>query len=150
MAWATSDLQLTRSAGSEAPDRAVRNQTVSVIVNDSVAVWVWIVIAAGIVLAIWLLVALIGTPARRRKAQREQAERLRREAEEKLASAARREVAAKHEATAAERDREAAEQAIAQADALDPDPPKPASENDDLAGWEAHDQEVDNAREQPG
>jgi flagellar biosynthesis/type III secretory pathway M-ring protein FliF/YscJ len=128
----------------------VRNHTGSVIVYDSVAVWVWIIIAAGIVLVIWLLVALIGTPARRRKAQREEAERLRHEAEEKLASAARREVAAKQQATAAEREREAAEQAIAQADVLDPDPPKAASENEDLAAWEAHDQEVDNAREQPG
>ena len=110
--------------------RAVRNHTGSVIVYDSVAVWVWIIIAAGIVLAIWLLVALIGTPARRRKAQREEAERLRHEAEEKLASAARREVAAKQQATAAEREREAAEQAIAHADALDPDLPDSRSDAD--------------------
>jgi flagellar biosynthesis/type III secretory pathway M-ring protein FliF/YscJ len=98
-----------------------------VIVYRSVAPWVWIVIVAGVVLAIWLFVVVIGTPARRRKAKREQAERL---SEEKLASSARREVAAKQEAAAAERERETAEQAIAQADALDPDVPDSRSEAD--------------------
>jgi flagellar biosynthesis/type III secretory pathway M-ring protein FliF/YscJ len=86
-----------------------------------VALWVWIVVVAGVALIIWLLIALIGTPARRRAAQREKAETLRREAEQKLASAARREVAAKREAELAEREREDAEHAIAQAAAVDPD-----------------------------
>ena len=81
---------------------------------------------------------VIGTPARRRKAKREQAERLRREAEEKLASSARREVAAKQEAAAAERERETAEQAIAQADALDPDVPDSRSEADPDAVRSSH------------
>jgi flagellar biosynthesis/type III secretory pathway M-ring protein FliF/YscJ len=111
-------------------DEPRRNHRASVIVYRSVAPWVWIVIVAGVVLAIWLFVVVTGTPARRRKAKREQAERLRREAEEKLASSARRQVAAKQEAAAAEREREAAEQAIAHADALDPDLPDSRSDAD--------------------
>ena len=55
---------------------------------------------------------------------------LRREAEEKLASAARREVAASEEEAAARREREAAEHAMRQAEAVDPDlPSSPTAEN---------------------
>jgi uncharacterized protein HemX len=95
------------------------------------AFWVWIVVAAGVALAIWVLVRVIGTPARRRAAQRENAERLRQEAEEKLASAARREVTARHETELARREREAAERTIQHADAVDPDlpdTPKPSNQ----------------------
>jgi uncharacterized protein HemX len=89
-----------------------------------VALWVWIVVAAGVGLVIWLLFVVVGTPARRRAAQREKAERLRQEAEEKLASAARREVTATQETKAARREREVAERAIQRADAVDPDLPE--------------------------
>jgi flagellar biosynthesis/type III secretory pathway M-ring protein FliF/YscJ len=85
--------------------------------------WVWIVVVAGVLLAIWLLFVVIGTPARRRAAQREEATELRREATEKLASAAQREAAAAQEAATAERERGAAERAMEQADAVDPDLP---------------------------
>jgi flagellar biosynthesis/type III secretory pathway M-ring protein FliF/YscJ len=93
-----------------------------------VGLWVWILVVAGVALFIWLLVVLIGAPARRRAAQRDKAEKLRREAEEKLASAARREVAAKREAALAEREREAAEQAMERADVFDPDLPEAPSD----------------------
>jgi len=86
-----------------------------------VALWVWIVVVAGVALLVWLLTAVIGTPARRRAAQREKAEELRRAAEEKLASAARREVNARQESAAAESERQAAERALREADAVDPD-----------------------------
>jgi heme exporter protein D len=93
-----------------------------------VSFWVWIAVIAGLALFIWLVVALIGTPKRRRAAQREKAAELRREAEEKLASAARREVTAKQETTAARHEREAAEQAMLQAEAIDPElPDSPSS-----------------------
>lgn len=85
------------------------------------ALWVWIVIAAGVALLIWLLFALIGTPGRRRAAQREKAAELRREAEEKLASAARREVSARQQSAAANRERQAAERALEEAHAVEPD-----------------------------
>jgi flagellar biosynthesis/type III secretory pathway M-ring protein FliF/YscJ len=85
--------------------------------------WVWIIVAAGVLLAIWLLFVVVGTPARRRARQREQAAELRQEANEKLASAAQREAAAAQEATAAERERGAAERAMEQADVVDPDLP---------------------------
>jgi flagellar biosynthesis/type III secretory pathway M-ring protein FliF/YscJ len=85
--------------------------------------WVWIIVAAGVVLVVWLAFVAIGTPGRRRAAQREEAAELRREAEEKLASAAQREVTAAQEAAAAERERGAAERAMEQADVVDPDLP---------------------------
>lgn len=85
--------------------------------------WVWIIVAAGALLAIWLLFVAIGTPARRRAAQSEKAAELRQEAEEKLASAAQREAAASRETAAAQRERTAAEHAMEQADAVDPDLP---------------------------
>jgi hypothetical protein len=86
-----------------------------------VALWVWIVVVAGVALLIWLLFALVGTPGRRRAARREKAAELRREAEEKLASAARREVTVRQESAAADRERQAAERAMEEADAVDPD-----------------------------
>jgi hypothetical protein len=89
--------------------------------------WVWIAVVAGVLLAGWLLVVLVGTPARRRAAKREQAAELRGEAEQKLASAARREAAVRQEQAAAERDRIAAEHAMEQADAVDPDLPETPS-----------------------
>jgi flagellar biosynthesis/type III secretory pathway M-ring protein FliF/YscJ len=92
--------------------------------------WVWIVVVSGVLLAIWLFVVLIGTPARRRAAKREKAAELRQQAEEKLASAARREVAAEQETTAASRDRLAAEHAMDQADVIDPDLPDTATPAD--------------------
>jgi flagellar biosynthesis/type III secretory pathway M-ring protein FliF/YscJ len=85
------------------------------------ALWVWIVVVAGVALLVWLLFALIGTPERRRAARREKAAELRREAEEKLASAARREVTARQESTAADRERQSAERALEEANAVDPD-----------------------------
>jgi len=105
------------------------------------SLWVWIAVAAGVALAVWLLVAVIGTPARRRARQREQAEKLRQEAEEKLASAARREVAAEQEAETARRERGAAERAMQQADAVDPDLPDVPSETARTQSREASRQE---------
>src|SRR4051794_2540201 len=87
------------------------------------SLWVWIAVVAGVALLIWLVVALVGTPKRRRAAQREKAAELRREAEEKLTSAAQREVVVNQEEAAARREREAAEQAMRHADAVDPDLP---------------------------
>jgi peptidoglycan/LPS O-acetylase OafA/YrhL len=86
-----------------------------------VALWVWIVVVAGLALLVWLLFALVGTPGRRRAARREKAGELRRAAEEKLVSAARREVTARQESAAADRERQAAERAMEEADAVDPD-----------------------------
>jgi hypothetical protein len=83
--------------------------------------WVWALIVAGVIVAFALLAAIIGTPARRREAKREEAADLRRDAEEKLATAARREVTARQEAAAAEGERLAAERALEEADAVDPD-----------------------------
>jgi hypothetical protein len=100
-----------------------------------VAFWVWILIAAGVALIIWLLFVLIGTPARRRAAQREKAAQLRGEAEEKLASAARREATAKQEAAVARLERQDAERAIQESVAVDPDAPDLASTAD--GGWSA-------------
>jgi hypothetical protein len=91
------------------------------------SLWVWIAVVAGIVLSIWLVVALVGTPKRRRAAQREKAAQLRREAEEKLALAARREVVASQEEAGARREREAAEQALRHAERVDPDLPESPS-----------------------
>ena len=85
--------------------------------------WVWAIIIGGAVLAVVLLVSLIGTPARRREANRRKANELRQEADERLASAATREAAARQEEAAAERDRVAADHAIREADAVDPDLP---------------------------
>jgi flagellar biosynthesis/type III secretory pathway M-ring protein FliF/YscJ len=83
--------------------------------------WVWVAVIAGAVVALLLLFSVVGTPGRRRAAKREQAERLRQEAEEKLRSAAGREAAARHEQAAAERERLAAQNQLEQADAVDPD-----------------------------
>jgi flagellar biosynthesis/type III secretory pathway M-ring protein FliF/YscJ len=85
--------------------------------------WAWVAVVAGVLVAVALLVFLIGTPARRRAAKRDEAAELREEAEEKLASAARSEAAASQEEAAARRDRLAAEHAMNQADAVDPDLP---------------------------
>jgi hypothetical protein len=49
--------------------------------------WVWAVIAVGVALALLLARIAIGTPTRRLEARREKAAELRREAEERLASA---------------------------------------------------------------
>jgi hypothetical protein len=75
---------------------------------------------AGVLLLIGLLI-VIGAPAGRRALQREKADQLREEAEEKLIAAARREAAARTEEATAHRERLAAEQAMKQADAIDPD-----------------------------
>jgi hypothetical protein len=110
-------------------DEPRRNRRASVIVYGSMAPWAWIVIAAGVVLAIWLLVVVIGTPARRRKAKRKQAERLRREAEE--TSHRPRAVRSRHSRRQLQRNVNARpQQAIAQADALDPDLPDSRSHAD--------------------
>jgi type II secretory pathway component PulM len=95
-----------------------------------VAFWVWIVIAMGVALIIWLLFVVVGTPARRRAAQREKAAELRSEAEAKLASAARREATAKQEAAVARLERQDAERAIQESVAVDPDAPDVASSSD--------------------
>jgi len=102
------------------------------------SLWVWIAVVAGIALCIWLVAALVGTPKRRRAAQRENAG-LRREAEEQLASAARREVAASQEEATARREREAAEQAMRHAEAVDPDLPESPSAAETA---DAHDKEI--------
>jgi type VI protein secretion system component VasK len=85
--------------------------------------WVWVVIVAGVVIAVALLFLVVGTPARRRAAKRDEAEQLRREAEEKLRSAAGREAAAQQEQAVAERERIAAERQLEEADVVDPDIP---------------------------
>jgi hypothetical protein len=54
------------------------------------SLWVWVVIVVGVALALLLALVVIGTPTRRLEARREKADELRREAEEKLASASRR------------------------------------------------------------
>jgi hypothetical protein len=56
--------------------------------------WVWAVIAVGVALALLLTRIAIGTPTRRLEARREKAAELRREAEERLASAGRSEAIA--------------------------------------------------------
>jgi flagellar biosynthesis/type III secretory pathway M-ring protein FliF/YscJ len=99
-----------------------------------VASWVWVAVVAGVLLAVALLVFMIGTPARRRAAKRDEAAELRDEAGEKLASAARREAAASQEEAAARRDRLAAEHAMSQADAVDPDLPDAPSPVDAGSG----------------
>ena len=91
------------------------------------ALWVWIVVVAGVALLIWLLFALVGTPGRRRAARREKAAELRRQAEEKLASAARREVTVRQESAAANRERQAADRAMEEAEAVDPDAARTAA-----------------------
>jgi predicted helicase len=73
-------------------------------------------------------------PGRRRAAKREQAGHLRREAEEKLRSAAGREAAARQEQAAAERERLAAQNQLEQADAVDPELPAQASRADPSVG----------------
>ena len=52
--------------------------------------WVWVVMGVGVVLALLLAVIGLGTPTRRLEARRKMAAELRREAEERLASAGRR------------------------------------------------------------
>ena len=92
--------------------------------------WVWVAVIAGIVAALLLLFVTVGTPGRRQAAKREQAERLRQQAEEKLRSAAGREAAARQEQAAAERERLAAQNHLEQADAVDPDlPAQPSRAN---------------------
>ncbi len=85
--------------------------------------WVWVAVIAGVVVALLLLFVTVGTPGRRQAAKREQADRLRQQAEEKLRSAAGREAAARQEQAAAERERLAAQNHLEQADAVDPDVP---------------------------
>jgi type II secretory pathway pseudopilin PulG len=85
--------------------------------------WVWVVIIAGVLVALALLFLLVGTPARRRAAKRDHAQQLRNEAEEKLRSAAGREAAAKQEQAVAERERTAGERKLEEADVIDPDIP---------------------------
>jgi hypothetical protein len=92
--------------------------------------WVWVAVIAGAVVALVLLFFVVGTPGRRRAAKREQAERLRQEAEEKLRSAAGRDAAARQEEAAAERERLAAQEQLEEADAVDPDLPAQASRPD--------------------
>jgi len=92
--------------------------------------WVWVAVIAGALVAL-LLFFVVGTPSRRRAAQREQAQRLRQEAEEKLRSAATRDAAARQEQEAAERERLAAQEQLKEADAVDPDHPAQASRPDE-------------------
>ena len=92
--------------------------------------WVWVAVIAGVVVALFLLFLTVGTPARRRAAKREEAEQLRREAEEKLRSAAGREAAARVEEATAERERLAAQSKLEEADAVDPDLPAETSSAD--------------------
>jgi hypothetical protein len=91
--------------------------------------WVWVVIAVGVGLALLLTRIVIGTPSRRLKARRERAAELRQEAEERLASAGRREAVARQEEARSRSERLAGEQAIQQADAIDPDLPDTSSED---------------------
>jgi uncharacterized membrane protein YccC len=95
--------------------------------------WVWIAIGVGVVLALVLALVVIGTPTRRLEARRERAADLRREAEERLASAARREVVARQEEARSQSERIAGEQALRRADAVDPDIPDAASEGGNRA-----------------
>jgi len=92
--------------------------------------WVWVAVIGGTVVALLLLFFVVGTPSRRRAAKREQAERLRQEAEEKLRSAAGRDAAARQEQAAAERERLTAQEQLEEADAVDPDLPAPAARPD--------------------
>jgi flagellar biosynthesis/type III secretory pathway M-ring protein FliF/YscJ len=85
--------------------------------------WVWVVLVVGVVLAFALSLVVVGTPTRRLEARREKAAELRREAEERLASAGRREAIARQEEAKSRSERLAGEQAIQQADAIDPDLP---------------------------
>jgi predicted Holliday junction resolvase-like endonuclease len=91
--------------------------------------WVWVVIAVGVALALLLTRIAIGTPTRRLEARREKAAELRQEAEERLASAGRREATARQEEARSRRERLAGEQAIQQADAIDPDLPDASRED---------------------
>jgi flagellar biosynthesis/type III secretory pathway M-ring protein FliF/YscJ len=95
---------------------------------------------AGAVVALLLLFFVVGTPGRRRAAKREQAERLRQEAEEKLRSAAGRDAAARQEEVAAERERLAAQEQLQEADAVDPDLPAQAARPDATVRPEAADE----------
>jgi type II secretory pathway pseudopilin PulG len=88
---------------------------------------VLVVIVVGVALALLLARLVIRTPTRRLDARREKAAELRREAEERLASAGRREALARHEAARSRSERVAGEQAIQQADAIDPDLPDRSS-----------------------
>ena len=103
--------------------------------------WVWVAVIGGAVVALSLLFFVVGTPARRQAAKREQAEQLRREAEEKLRSAGSREAVARQEQATAERERLAAQDQLAEADAVDPDvraqAPAQASTADAGVGQEA-------------
>ena len=92
--------------------------------------WVWVAVIAGVVFALLLLFLTVGSPGRRRAAQREEAQRLRQAAEEKLRAAASRDAAARQEQAAAERERIAAQEQLNRADTLDPDLPAPESRPD--------------------
>ena len=81
----------------------------------------WVVVIAGVLVALLLLFFMIGTPGRRRAAKRERANQLRQEAEEQLNAAVLREATARQEQAAAERERLAAKQKLNEADAVDPD-----------------------------
>jgi hypothetical protein len=94
-----------------------------------VSFWVWVVIGAGVAVALLLTRIVIGTPTRRLEAKREKAAELRREAEERLASAGRREAIARQVEARSRSDRVAGEQAIRQADAIDPDLPDRSRED---------------------
>jgi hypothetical protein len=91
------------------------------------SLWVWVAVIAGVLTALLLLFFVVGTPGRRRAAKRDEAERLRQEAEERLRSAAGREATASQEQAAAERERLAAEEKLREADAVDPDLPSDAA-----------------------
>jgi type II secretory pathway pseudopilin PulG len=91
------------------------------------SLWVWVAVIAGVLTALLLLFLVVGTPSRRRAAKREEAGRLRQEAEEGLRSAAGREATAAQEQAAAERERVAAEEKLKEADAVDPDLPDEAA-----------------------
>jgi type II secretory pathway pseudopilin PulG len=91
------------------------------------SLWVWVAVIAGVLMALLLLFLVVGTPSRRRAAKRDEAERLRQEAEEELRSAAGREATASQEQAAAERERFAAEEKLKEADAVDPDVPAEAA-----------------------
>jgi hypothetical protein len=96
--------------------------------------WVWVALIGGAVVALSLLFFVVGTPARRRAARREQAEQLRREAEQKLRSAAGREAAARQEHAVAARERVDAQSQFEEADAVDPDLPAQASRAEPSVG----------------
>jgi hypothetical protein len=92
------------------------------------SLWVWVVIVVGVALALLLALVLIGTPTRRLEARREKAAELRRKAEDRLASAARREALAHQQEARSRSDRLAGEEAMQEADAIDPDLPDTAPE----------------------